>query len=123
MINCNPIVVPTHVRGRMSSWEDDEQMVTIQTQNSFYFIEWIPNSLMSSICDIPLRGLNTAALFVANTTVLRDLLISANHQLTRMQVRRAFVHWYISDGLDTVEIDETRSNMTDLIWGFRVRPG
>ena len=32
-----------------------------------------------------------------------------------MYARRAFIHWYVNEGLETVEFDEARSNMTDLI--------
>jgi hypothetical protein len=31
-----------------------------------------------------------------------------------MYARRAFIHWYVNEGLETVEFDEARSNMTDL---------
>ncbi|KAF8306732.1 beta-tubulin [Trypanosoma cruzi] len=40
-------------RGRMSTKEVDEQMLNVQNKNSSYFIEWIPNNIKSSICDIP----------------------------------------------------------------------
>ena len=29
--------------------------------------------------------------------------------------RRALIHWCVNEGLETVEFDEPRSNMTDLI--------
>ena len=44
-------------RGRMSTKEVDEQMLNVQSKNSSYFVEWIPNNVKSSICDIPPRGL------------------------------------------------------------------
>jgi hypothetical protein len=42
-------------RGRMSTKEVDEQMLNVQNKNSSYFVEWIPNNIKSSVCDIP-RG-------------------------------------------------------------------
>ena len=36
-------------RGRMSSKEVDEQMMTVQNKNSSYFVEWIPNNVKSSV--------------------------------------------------------------------------
>ena len=36
-------------RGRMSSREVDEQMMTVQNKNSSYFVEWIPNNVKSSV--------------------------------------------------------------------------
>merc|ERR1719446_192332 len=44
-------------RGRMSTKEVDEQMLNVQNKNSSYFVEWIPNNVKSSICDIPPKGL------------------------------------------------------------------
>ena len=43
-------------RGRMSTKEVDEQMLNVQNKNSSYFVEWIPNNIKSSICDIPPKG-------------------------------------------------------------------
>ena len=35
-------------RGRMSTKEVDEQMLAVQSKNSSYFVEWIPNNVKSS---------------------------------------------------------------------------
>lgn len=43
-------------RGRMSMKEVDEQMLSVQTKNSAYFVEWIPNNVKVAVCDIPPRG-------------------------------------------------------------------
>ncbi|MEI4867183.1 hypothetical protein, partial [Klebsiella pneumoniae] len=40
-------------RGKMSTKEVDEQMINVQNKNSSYFVEWIPNNVKSSVCDIP----------------------------------------------------------------------
>ena len=44
-------------RGRMSTKEVDEQMLNVQNKNSSYFVEWIPNNIKASVCDIPPKGL------------------------------------------------------------------
>eukprot|EP00483_Globobulimina_turgida_P000066 UN00066 len=44
-------------RGRMSTKEVDERMLNVRNKNSSYFVEWIPNNIKSSVCDIPPRGL------------------------------------------------------------------
>ena len=44
-------------RGRMSTKEVDEQMLNVVNKNSSYFVEWIPNNVKASICDIPPKGL------------------------------------------------------------------
>ena len=52
----------------MSMKEVDEQMLNIQNKNSSYFVEWIPNNVMTSVCDIPPRGLKMASTFVGKFT-------------------------------------------------------
>merc|ERR1711918_316867 len=47
-------------RGRMSTKETDEQMLNVQNKNSSYFVEWIPNNIKASVCDIPPKGLKMA---------------------------------------------------------------
>ncbi|KAF2312621.1 hypothetical protein GH714_035259 [Hevea brasiliensis] len=43
-------------RGMMSTKEVDEQMLNVQNKNSSYFVEWIPNNVKSTVCDIPPTG-------------------------------------------------------------------
>merc|ERR1711935_1330112 len=46
-------------RGAMSSKEVDDQMLQMMNKNSSYFVEWIPNNLKASICDVPPKGMET----------------------------------------------------------------
>merc|ERR1712134_83259 len=75
-------------RGRMSTKEVDEQMLNVQNKNSSYFVEWIPNNIKSSVCDIPPKGLKMAV---------------------------AFLDWYTGEGMDEMEFTEAESNMNDLV--------
>jgi tubulin beta len=60
-------------RGRMSTKEVDEQMLNVQNKNSSYFVEWIPNNIKSSICDIPPKGLKMAVTFLGNSTAIQEM--------------------------------------------------
>merc|ERR1719428_473687 len=53
-------------RGRMSTKEVDEQMLNVQNKNSSYFVEWIPNNIKASVCDIPPKGLKMSTCFPSN---------------------------------------------------------
>merc|ERR1711957_268872 len=48
----------------------DEQMLNVQNKNSSYFVEWIPNNIKSSVCDIPPKGLKMAVTFLGNSTAI-----------------------------------------------------
>ena len=58
----------------MSTKEVDEQMLNVQNKNSSYFIEWIPNNVKSSVCDIPPKGLKMSATFIGEGPALCLLL-------------------------------------------------
>ncbi|ERN12294.1 hypothetical protein AMTR_s00025p00025050 [Amborella trichopoda] len=60
-------------RGKMSTKEVDEQMIKVQNKNSSYFVEWIPNNVKSTVCDIPPTGLQMASTFIGNSTSIQEM--------------------------------------------------
>ncbi len=56
-------------RGRVSTKEVDEQMLNVQNKNSSYFVEWIPNNVKCSVCDIPPKGLKMSATFIGKMMI------------------------------------------------------
>ena len=84
-------------RGRMSTKEVDEQMLNVQNKNSSYFIEWIPNNVKSSVCDIPPKGLKMSATFIGNSTAIQEMFKRVSEQFTAMFRRKAFLHWYTGE--------------------------
>ena len=57
----------------MSTKEVDEQMLNVQNKNSSYFVEWIPNNIKASVCDIPPKGLKMAVAFAGNSTAIQEM--------------------------------------------------
>merc|ERR1712178_620141 len=102
-------------RGHMATKEVDEQMLNVQNKNSSYFVEWIPNNVKSSVCDIPPKGLKMSATFIGNSTAIRDMFKRIGEQFTAMFRRKAFLHWYTGEGMDEMEFTEAESNMNDLV--------
>ncbi|CAI7932060.1 unnamed protein product [Closterium sp. NIES-54] len=102
-------------RGKMSTKEVDEQMLNVQNKNSSYFVEWIPNNVKSSVCDIPPRGLKMASTFIGNSTSIQEMFKRVSEQFTAMFRRKAFLHWYTGEGMDEMEFTEAESNMNDLV--------
>jgi tubulin beta len=102
-------------RGRMSTKEVDEQLLNVQNKNSAYFVEWIPNNVKSSVCDIPPKGLKMSATFVGNTTAIQEMFKRVSEAFTSMFRRKAFLHWYTGEGMDEMEFTEAESNMNDLV--------
>jgi len=102
-------------RGKLSSKEVDDQMVSMITKNSSYFVEWIPNNLKASICDVPPVGLQMSSVFVGNSTAIQEAWRRVAEQFQIMFRRKAFLHWYTGEGMDEMEFTEAESNLTDLI--------
>ncbi|CAB3221140.1 unnamed protein product [Arctia plantaginis] len=120
MAACNPrcgryLTVAAVFRGRMSMKEVDEQMLNIQKKNKDYFVEWIPNNVKTAVCDIPPRGLKMSATFIGNTTAIQELFKRIAEQFTSMFRRKAFLHWYIGEGMEENDFTEADNNLSDLI--------
>src|SRR6476620_5312956 len=69
-------------------------MLNVQNKNSSYFVEWIPNNIKSSVCDIPPKGLKMAVTFIGNSTSIQEMFKRVSEQFTLMFRRKAFLHWY-----------------------------
>ena len=99
----------------MSCKEVDKQMLNVCSKNSSYFVEWIPNNMKASVCDIPPKGLKMSVTFLGNTTAIQEMFKRVSEQFTAMFRRKAFLHWYTGEGMDEMEFTEAESNMNDLV--------
>merc|ERR1711997_1367167 len=90
-------------------------MLNVQNKNASYFVEWIPNNIKSSVCDIPPKGLKMSSTFIGNTTAIQDMFKRVGEQFTAMFRRKVFLHWYTGEGMDEMEFTEAESNMNDLV--------
>ncbi|CAG8807132.1 5168_t:CDS:2, partial [Gigaspora margarita] len=109
------LTVSAIFRGRCSMKEVEDQMLAVQTKNSSYFVEWIPNNVKTAVCDIPPRGLKMSVTFIGNSTSIQELFKRISDQFTAMFRRKAFLHWYTGEGMDEMEFTEAESNMNDLV--------
>lgn len=120
LASCDPqngryMAASAHFRGKISSSEVDEQLSLIQNQYSSYFVEWIPNNFHFAMTNIPPKGMNMSGTLAGNTSAIREVFRSIDSQFYYMYARRCFIHWYVNEGVETVEFDEARSNLIDLI--------
>jgi tubulin beta len=109
MAACDPrhgryLTVATVFRGKVSMKEVEEQMQNVQNKNSAYFVEWIPNNVLSAQCDIAPKGFKMAVTFIGNSTCIQELFKRVNDQFSAMFKRKAFLHWYTQEGMDEMEV-------------------
>ena len=109
------LTAATMFRGRVSTKECEEQMLNVANRNSSYFVEWIPNNIKLSVCDIPPQGLRMSATFLGNNTSIQQIFKRVGEQFTAMFRRKAWIHWYTAEGMDEMEMTEAEANMNDLI--------
>jgi len=102
-------------RGKISTKQVDDQMINVQSKNTQYFVEWIPNNIKSSVCDIPPKDLKMSTTFIGNSTSIQEMFKRVSEQFALMFRRKAFLHWYIGEGMDEMEFTEAESNMNDLV--------
>lgn len=99
--------------------EVENQMKTMQNKNSNYFVEWIPNNVQTTFCSVAPRGLKMASTFVGNSTSIQEVFRRLGDDFAAMFRRKAFLHWYIGEGMDEMEFTEAESNMNDLVMEYQ----
>ena len=120
MAGCNPrrgryLTVAAVMRGKVAMKEVEEEMSKMQNKLSEHFVPWIPHNTMTAACDVPPTGLDKAGTVIANSTAISDLLYRISGRFSALFKRKAFVHNYVSEGLDEMEFSEAGSNIDDLI--------
>jgi len=109
------LTVAAVFRGKVSMKEVEDQMQSVQNKNSAFFVEWIPNNVLTAQCDIAPRGVKMAVTFIGNSTAIQELFKRVSEQFSAMFKRKAFLHWYTQEGMDEMEFTEAESNMQDLV--------
>jgi len=102
-------------RGKIPTKEIDDQLLKLQQKSTDMFVDWIPNNIKSSVCNIAPPGLPMSATFVGNSTSIQELFKRVSDQFSAMFRRKAFLHWYTSEGMDEMELTEAESNINDLV--------
>ncbi|CDS81917.1 probable tubulin beta chain [Sporisorium scitamineum] len=109
------LTVAAIFRGKVNARDVENEMYNLREKNPSGFVEWIPNNVLTSLCDIAPPQLKMSATFIANTTSIQELFKRTHDQFSLMFRRKAFLHWYTGEGMDEMEFTEAESNLMDLI--------
>jgi len=120
MVDCDPrqgryLTASAIYRGPMAMNDVENQLLNLQTKHMNNFVEWIPNNIKFSVCDIPPIEADRSATFIANTTAIQQVFRRISNQFGVMFKRKAFLYGYISEGMDISEFTEAEGNLNDLI--------
>lgn len=120
MTACEPskgryFAVAALFRGKLSSKEVEDQMVSFQKKNEKMFVDWIPNNVLMATTDVSIPGAPVSGTFIGNSTAIMSLHERILESCSKMLERKAFLHWYTDEGMDIAEIHESINAIKDLV--------
>ena len=98
----------------MSVCEVEDEWRKTKNESKNRFFEWIPHSVKTAVCKIPLKDKKLSAVCLANTTAMHDSFLKLSEQFCELKKRKAFLPWYTGEGMDEQELFEAISNLNDL---------
>ncbi len=102
--------------------EVDRQITQMYNKHSAYFVEWIPNNAKVSVCNVPPPGQTITATLLANNTALQDVIGRLKEQFNKMFKRKAFIHWYVNEGLDPLSFNDVSALLISTLYSLLTNP-
>jgi len=109
-------------RGNIQLSEVNDAIEDIKKRKNIEFVEWSPTGFKCGInlqapTVVPggeLAGAERAMVLIANTTAVSEVFERMDKKFDVMFQKRAFVHWYVGEGMEEAEFNEAREDLTSL---------